>query len=161
MPVLWLTGLPAAGKSTIAGLTAQCLIARGIPAEVLDGDGLREAISPSLGFSRDDRALQARRLAWLAEMLSRHGVVPIVASISPYRNDREAAANVIGSRFTEVWVHAEAAVCRARDPKGLWRRCELGEISGVTGYDAPYEPPLAANVKLETEFVSASTCAIS
>ena len=81
MPVLWLTGLPAAGKSTIAVLTAQRLIENGVSAEVLDGDEVRKAISPSLGFSRDERALQARRLAWLAEMLSRHGVVPIVASI--------------------------------------------------------------------------------
>jgi len=158
-PVLWLTGLPAAGKSTIAGLTAQRLAAEGIPSEVLDGDEVRKAISPTLGFSREERALQALRLAWIAEMLSRHGVVPIVAAITPYRSDREAAARLLGNRFTEVWVHADAAVCRTRDPKGLWLRCELGEISGVTGFDSPYEVPLAASMKLETEVCSASSCA--
>jgi len=159
MPVLWLTGLPAAGKSTIAALTAQRLTAEGIPTEVLDGDEVRKAISPTLGFSREERALQALRLAWIAEMLSRHGVVAIVAAVTPYRCDREAAATLLGSRFTEIWVHADASVCRSRDPKGLWRRCELGEISGVTGFDAPYEEPQEASIKLETEIRSASLCA--
>ena len=159
MPVLWLTGLPAAGKSTIAGLTAQRLSAEGIPSEVLDGDAVRKAISPTLGFSREERALQALRLAWIAEMLSRHGVVAIVAAVTPYRSDREAAAALLGCRYTEIWVHAEVETCRARDPKGLWRRCELGEISGITGFDAPYEVPLTATMKLETERSSASYCA--
>jgi len=159
MPVLWLTGLPAAGKSTIAALTAQRLAAEGISSEVLDGDEVRKAISPTLGFSREERALQALRLAWIAEMLSRHGVVAIVAAVTPYRSDREAAASLLGRRFAEVWVHADVAVCRARDPKGLWLRCELGEVSGVTGFDSPYETPLAATMKLETEQSSASYCA--
>jgi adenylylsulfate kinase len=127
---------------------------------VLDGDEVRRAISPTLGFSREDRAIQALRLAWIAEMLSRHGVVVIVAAVSPYRDDRKSAAALLGSRYAEIWVHADAAVCRARDPKGLWRRCELGEISGVTGFDAPYEEPLAATMKLETEICPASRCAI-
>jgi len=159
VPVLWLTGLPAAGKSTIAGLTAQRLSAEGIRAEVLDGDAVRKAISPTLGFSREERNLQALRLAWIAEMLSRHGVIPIVAAVTPYRSDREAAASLLGSRFTEVWVHADVETCRTRDPKGLWRRCALGEISGVTGFDAPYEAPLTATMKLETELSTASYCA--
>jgi adenylylsulfate kinase len=159
MPVLWLTGLPAAGKSTIARLTARRLADDGIPSEVLDGDEFRKAISPTLGFSREERAIQVMRLAWVAEMLSRHGVITIVAAVSPYRDDRKSAAALLGSRFAEIWVHADAAVCRTRDPKGLWRRCELGEISGVTGFDAPYEEPLSAALKLETEFCPASRCA--
>lgn len=158
-PVLWLTGLPSAGKSTIARLTANRLTAEGIPCEVLDGDEVRKAISPSLGFSREERALQALRIAWIAEMLSRHGVVAIVASITPFRDDRKSAAALLGCRYSEIWVHADVEVCRARDPKGLWRRCELGEISGLTGFDAPYEEPQAAAVKLNTEITSAPLCA--
>jgi adenylylsulfate kinase len=157
--VLWLTGLPSAGKSTIAGLTAKRLTVEGIPCEVLDGDEVRKAISPTLGFSREERALQALRLAWIAEMLSRHGIVTIVAAVTPFRDDRKAAAALLGCRYTEIWVHADAAVCRARDPKGLWRRCELGETSGVTGFDASYEEPLAAAIKFETEFNAATLCA--
>jgi len=159
MPVLWLTGLPSAGKSTIARLTAQRLAAEGIPAEVLDGDEVRKAISPNLGFSREERALQAMRLAWIAEMLSRHGVVTMIAAITPFRDDRKAAAALLGCRFAEIWIHADTAVCRARDPKGLWRRCDRGEISGVTGFDAPYEIPEAAAMKLDTEIRPASFCA--
>jgi adenylyl-sulfate kinase len=156
---LWLTGLPSAGKSTIARLTAQCLTAEGIPCEVLDGDEVRKAISPTLGFSREERALQSLRLAWIAEMLSRHGVVVIVASVSPFRDGREAASRLLGRRYAEIWVHADVAVCRARDPKGLWRRCDLGEISGFTGFDAPYEEPAAASIKLDTEISSAACSA--
>jgi adenylylsulfate kinase len=158
-PVLWLTGLPSAGKTTIAGLVAQRLTAAGVPCEVLDGDEVRKAISPTLGYSREERSIQALRLAWIAELLSRHGVVTIVAAVSPYREDRRCAAALLGDRYAEIWVHADAAVCRARDPKGLWRRCELGEISGVTGFDGPYEEPLDAAMKLETEFCSAALCA--
>ena len=158
-PVLWLTGLPSAGKSTIAGLAAQRLTSEGVPCEVLDGDEVRKALSPTLGYSREERAIQSLRLAWIAEMLSRHGVVVIVASVSPYRNSRESAAALLGNRYAEIWVHADAAVCRARDPKGLWRSCELGEISGVTGFDDPYEEPLAAAMKLDTETRSAALCA--
>ncbi len=158
-PVLWLTGLPAAGKSTIAELTGRRLATEGIPFEVLDGDEVRKAISPTLGYSRDERALQARRLAWAAEMLSRHGIVAIVAAVTPYRLDREAAATLLGCRFAEIWVHADVSVCRTRDPKGLWRRCDLGEISDVTGFDAPYEEPAAPTIKLETETCTAADCA--
>ena len=158
-PVLWLTGLPSAGKSTIARLTGQRLTADGIPCEVLDGDEVRKAISPTLAFSREERALQALRLAWIAEMLSRHGVVAIVAAVTPFRDDRKAAATLLGSRYAEIWVHADVAVCRARDPKGLWRRCELGEISGFTGFDAPYEEPAVATMKFDTEIRSATFCA--
>ena len=158
-PVLWLTGLPSAGKSTIAGMVSQRLTAAGVPCEVLDGDEVRKAISPTLGYSREERALQALRLAWVAELLSRHGVVTIVAAVSPYRDDRNHAAKLLGRRYAEIWVHADATVCRARDPKGLWRRCELGEISGLTGFDAPYEEPVEAAMKLETEICSAALCA--
>jgi adenylyl-sulfate kinase len=158
-PVLWLTGLPSAGKSTIAKLTAQRLTTEGIPCEVLDGDEVRKAISPTLAYSREERALQALRLAWIAEMLSRHGVVAIVAAVTPFRDDRRAAATLLGRRYAEIWVHADVAVCRARDPKGLWRRCELGEISGFTGFDAPYEEPSVATMKFDTEIRSAAYCA--
>jgi adenylylsulfate kinase len=156
---LWLTGLPSAGKSTIAGLTAHRLSAEGIPCEVLDGDEVRKAISPTLGFSREERALQALRLAWIAEMLSRHGIVTIVAAVTPFHDDRKAAASLLGCRFAEIWIHADVAVCRARDPKGLWGRCERGEVFGFTGFDAPYEEPQAAVMKLDTEVRPASYCA--
>jgi adenylyl-sulfate kinase len=158
-PVLWLTGLPAAGKSTIAQTTARLLGERGTDVEILDGDAVRAQHSPELGFSREDRGIQARRLAAMADALSRDGTVAIVAAVTPYRDDRAAAATLLAERFLEVWVACSPTTCAARDPKGLWARAERGEISAFTGVDDPYEAPLAPRVTLDTERRSPSDCA--
>lgn len=148
---LWFTGLPAAGKSTVAGAVAQELRRRGARVEVLDGDLVRQELCADLGFSAEDRNENVRRLAVVADLLSRNGVVACVAAISPYRSAREAARTRIGDRFVEVHVEASLATCATRDPKGLYERAERGEIENFTGVSDPYEAPLAPEITLETE----------
>lgn len=148
---LWFTGLPAAGKSTVAAAVARELRERGARVEVLDGDLVRRELCADLGFSAEDRNENVRRLAVVADLLSRNGVVACVAAISPYRSAREAARARIGHRFVEVHVKASVETCAARDPKGLYARAERGEISNFTGVSDPYEEPVAAEITLETE----------
>lgn len=138
--VVWLTGLPAAGKTTIAEALAAKLAGR-VPVEVLDGDAVRAHLSKGLGFSREDRDTNVARIAFVAHLLARNGVLVIVAAISPYRAARDDARRQIGD-FVEVHVVTPLAECIARDPKGLYRRALAGELTGVTGIDDPYEPPL-------------------
>lgn len=141
---LWLTGLPGAGKTTLALAVEQELIAIGLPTCVLDGDELRRGLTRDLGLGREDRAEQARRAAYVASLLSRSSVVAIVALISPYEADRLRAREIhaeLGLPFFEVWVDTPVEVCEQRDPKGLYARARAGELEGLTGIDAPYEPP--------------------
>jgi adenylylsulfate kinase len=147
---LWLTGLPRAGKSTVAGLVAGRLRAGGVQRmEVLDGDLVREGLSRDLGFSREDRTENIRRLTFVSKLLTRNGVAVLVAAISPYREDREHAREEIQS-FVEVWCKASVDACAARDYKGLYEKARRGEIKDMTGVNDPYEEPEDADLVLDT-----------
>jgi adenylyl-sulfate kinase len=137
---IWLTGLSGAGKSTIAERVAAELRERGLPVEVLDGDEVRRNLSAGLGFSKEDRDTNIRRIGFVAELLTRNGVVVLVAAISPYREVRGEMRDRIG-RFLEVYVECPISVLTERDVKGLYRRAIAGEIDHFTGVSDPYEPP--------------------
>jgi len=148
-PIVWLTGLSAAGKSTIARGVRERLTQSGARVEVLDGDSMRESVCRGLGFSREDRDESVRRIACVAELLSRHDVTVIVAAISPYREAR-AAVRARLANLVEVHVHCPLDVLEARDPKGLYARARRGEISNFTGISDPYEAPSNPDVFLNT-----------
>jgi adenylyl-sulfate kinase len=148
--VVWFTGLPSAGKSTLARRLEKELGQRGWPVEVLDGDEVRRRLTRGLGFSREDRDENIQRIAFVARLLARHGVVAITAAISPYRAAREDARREIG-RFVEVYVKCAPDTCVQRDVKGLYRRALAGEIANFTGISDPYEEPVAPEVIVETD----------
>jgi len=147
---VWLTGLSGAGKTTINEAVYTELLARGIRAEVLDGDTVRKHLSRELGFSRVERDENIRRIGFVAQLLARNGVVALVSAISPYRGVREEIRAGVGN-FLEVFVNAPLDVCERRDPKGLYKKVRAGEISGFTGVDDPYEPPLSPEVECRTD----------
>ena len=146
---LWLTGLSGAGKSTIAERVAAELRRQGRRVEVLDGDAIRENLSRGLGFSKEDRDTNIRRIGFVAELLARNGVVVIVAAISPYRAVRDEVRARI-DRFVEVHVHCSLDELVRRDVKGLYRRALAGEIEHFTGVSDPYEEPLDPEVVVDT-----------
>lgn len=146
---VWLTGLPSAGKSTIAHGCEPELRARGLRVEVLDGDAVRPHLAAARGFSRDDRAINIRRIGWVAQLLARNGVLVLVSAIAPYRDVRDqvrAAHAEAGTVFVEVHVCTPVEVASDRDVKGLYARQRAGEISGLTGIDDPYEVPQAPDL---------------
>ncbi|MDY6898530.1 MAG: adenylyl-sulfate kinase [Cyanobacteriota bacterium] len=146
---LWLTGLSGAGKSTIARGIEEELRARKCPVEVLDGDIIRTWLSQGLGFSKKDRDTNVRRVGFVANLLSRNGVVTIVAMISPYREIREEI-RAITNNFVEIYVNTPLELCEARDVKGLYAKARAGEIKGFTGVDDPYESPLNPEIICNT-----------
>ena len=148
---IWFTGLSGSGKSTIADLLVEDLKARGSRIEVLDGDVVRENLSKGLGFSKEDRDTNIRRIAFVADLLSRNGVPVITAAISPYRETRDEARELMDGRFVEVFVDTSLEVCEERDIKGLYKKARAGEIPEFTGVSDPYEPPLDPEITLETE----------
>jgi len=148
---LWFTGLSGAGKTTISRLVAEELQARGSRLEILDGDVVRENLSKGLGFSKKDRDTNIRRISFVADLLSRNGVPVITAAISPYREIRAEARELMGDRFIEVFVKASVEVCAERDAKGLYEKAFKGEIKEFTGVSDPYEEPLDPELVLETE----------
>jgi bifunctional enzyme CysN/CysC len=146
---VWLTGLSGSGKSTIARELERTLHAQGRHAFVLDGDTLRTGLNQDLGFSREDRAENVRRTAELARVLNDAGLVAIVALISPYRDERERARQIVGAkRFVEVYVDTPLEICEARDVKGLYARARAGEIPEFTGISSPYEAPADPALRL-------------
>jgi adenylyl-sulfate kinase len=148
---LWLTGLPRAGKSTIAALVAGRLRTAGVARiEVLDGDVVREGLCRDLGFSRADRTENIHRITFVSKLLTRNGVAVLVAAISPYREDRELAREEIQA-FLEIWCKASVDACAARDYKGLYEKARRGEIDNLTGVNDPYEEPAEADLVLDTE----------
>ena len=148
---IWFTGLSGAGKSTIAGFLVEKLKQRGLTRiEVLDGDVVRTNLSKGLGFSREDRDINISRIGFVADLLSRNGVVVIVAAISPYRETRDRVRRQI-EKFVEVYVSAPLKTLVERDVKGLYKRALAGEIGNFTGVSDPYEPPLTPEITVETD----------
>ncbi len=147
---VWFTGLSSAGKSTISKAVHEKLWAMGHKVEWLDGDIVRQHLNKGLGFSKEDRDENVRRIGFVAELLTRNGVITLVSAISPYRAIRGEIRARIGS-FLEVYVHAPLEVCEQRDLKGIYRRARAGEMRGVTGIDDPYEPPLSPDVECRTD----------
>jgi bifunctional enzyme CysN/CysC len=154
---VWLTGLSGAGKSTIAEAVCTELLVRGMRAQVLDADLLRKHINRDLGFSKKDRDENVRRIGFVADLLTRHGVIVLVAAISPYRAAREQVRQTIDN-FVEVYVNAPLSVCEERDPKGLYKKARSGEIHGFTGIDDPYEEPLTPDIRLNTHEQPSKAC---
>jgi len=151
--IIWLTGLSGAGKSTLAGAVRDA-IGGAHAVEVLDGDQIRTYLSRDLGFSRDDRETNVRRIGFVARLLARHGVIAIAAAISPYADTRDevrALARAEGIAFVEVFVNAALDSLVARDVKGLYRRALAGEVRNFTGISDPYEAPLAPEVTVCTD----------
>ncbi|MFI5041507.1 MAG: adenylyl-sulfate kinase [Acidimicrobiales bacterium] len=148
---VWFTGLPSAGKTTLAHALAKRLAEEGYDrVEVLDGDVAREHLTKGLGFSREDRAENVRRIGWVASLLARNGVIVLASVISPYRAVRDELRELHAGRFVEVWVSTPVEVCAERDVKGLYAQQQEGTISGLTGLDDPYEVPLGAEVVVPT-----------
>ena len=147
---LWFTGLSGAGKSTLAAAVSAELRRSAIPVEVLDGDEVRQNLSRGLGFSREDRDINIRRIGYVAKLLTRNGVAVITAAISPYRAIRDEVRESIGA-FIEVYVKASLDECIRRDTKGLYRRALAGEIPQFTGVSDPYEEPVSPELVIDTE----------
>jgi adenylyl-sulfate kinase len=147
---IWLTGLSSAGKTTIARGVYEELCARNLRAELLDGDEIRRNLCKDLGFSKDDRDENIRRIAFVTELLTRNGVIVLISAISPYREARGQAREHI-ERFVEVYVNAPLEICEKRDVKGLYRKAHSGELHGMTGVDDPYEPPLRPEIECRTD----------
>jgi len=147
---LWFTGLSGSGKTTISTLIHERLVQAGAKVEMLDGDIVRENLSQGLGFSKQDRDTNIRRIGFVCELLSRHGVIAIVAAISPYREAREQVRSRI-ENFVEVHVDCPLEVTAARDVKGLYKKAMAGEIAQFTGVTDPYEPPVAPEILIHSD----------
>jgi adenylyl-sulfate kinase len=149
--IVWITGLSAAGKTSVANSLCAELVGRGFDADVLDGDVMRQHISRGLDFTREGREENMRRLGFVARLLAKHGVIAIVAAISPYRAVRDELRASFDGRFFEVYMSTPIEVCEQRDPKGLYRRARAGELRQFTGIDDPYEAPLSPEITCSTE----------
>lgn len=146
---VWFTGLSGAGKTTIRMAIEQELRTQGYRLEVLDGDIVRQNLTKGLGFSKADRDENIRRIGFVANLLTRNGVIVLVSAISPYRAIREEVRDKIKD-FVEVYVNAPLSVCEERDVKGLYKKARAGEIKQFTGIDDPYEPPFRPDVECKT-----------
>jgi adenylylsulfate kinase len=150
---IWFTGLSGAGKTTISKALEQKLREHNYPLEILDGDIVRTNLTKGLGFSKEDRDENIRRIGFVANLLTRHGVIVLVSAISPYREIREEVRKKIGN-FVEVFVNAPLNICEERDVKGLYKKARAGEIKAFTGISDPYEPPLNPEVECRTDLES-------
>jgi len=158
--VLWLTGLPSSGKSTLGHEVERLLFERGCNSYVLDGDNIRHGLNKNVGFSPEDRKENIRRIGEVAKMFAEAGVIAFTAFISPYREDRDQARalNEPG-RFFEIYCECSVGECENRDPKGLWQRTRKGEIEEFTGVSAPYEEPLTPEIIVQTDKYGLEECA--
>ena len=156
--VIWLTGVPASGKSTIASAVEKQLSSQCLPVENLDADEVRANLSPNLGYTAEARDENTRRLAWMSQMLSKHGINVIVAAVSPLRSHRDRARQWC-PKFVEVFVDCPLEVCQERDPKGLYARAARGEVNDIAGMHMPYEAPNAPEVHCLTHLESVQNCA--
>src|SRR5215210_6451238 len=159
-PVIWLTGLPGSGKTSIAKALYPKLTESGFKAEILDGDIVRKELSPELGFTKQDRELHARRVVYLCKLLSRNGIISIVCLISPFREFRRYARSEINvnNNFYEVYVKCPLETCIKRDPKGLYKKAFSGEIKDLTGLQDPYEEPENPEIIVDTERQTLEEC---
>ena len=159
-PVIWLTGLPGSGKTTIAKALYPKLKDSGFKVELLDGDIVRKELSPELGSTKQDREIHARRVVYLCKLLSRNGIISIVCLISPYRDFRRYARNEISmnNNFYEVYVKCSLETCIRRDPKGLYKKALSGEIKDLTGLQDPYEEPENPELIVNTERQTVDEC---
>ncbi|MBA3502342.1 MAG: adenylyl-sulfate kinase [Deltaproteobacteria bacterium] len=158
--IVWLTGLSGAGKSTLATAVSQRLAAQR-PVELLDGDEMREFLTAGLTFSKQDRDTNVQRIAYVARLLAKHGVLVFVAAISPYvetRSDVKRRAEAAGLTFLEVFVNAPLATVAARDVKGLYKKAMAGEIANFTGVSDPYEPPPSPALEVRTDHETLEVC---
>jgi bifunctional enzyme CysN/CysC len=156
---IWFTGLSGSGKSTLAFALERRLVDSGNPCTVLDGDNVRHGLNRDLGFSPKDRTENIRRVAEVARLMNEAGLIVITSFISPFREDREMAREIIGSdQFLEVHLNPGLDVCEGRDPKGLYKKARSGEIPGFTGITSPYEAPEQAEVILDTAEASIDAC---
>jgi adenylylsulfate kinase len=157
--VMWFTGLPASGKSTIARSLEHALFQRGLFTFVLDGDNVRHGLNADLGFSREDRHENIRRTAHVAELFMQSGIVTLSAFVSPFERDRQLAREIVGNdRFLEVFVEASVDICKERDPRGLYKKALRGEIESFTGISSPYEAPKNPALVLNTSSLTLETC---
>jgi len=155
--VIWFTGVPASGKSTIAAAVEKQFHAQGLPIENLDADEVRANLSPNLGYTADARDENTKRLAWMSQMLSRYGVNVIVAAVSPLRSHRDRARQWC-PKFVEVFVDCPLEVCQQRDPQGLYARAARGEVNDIAGMHMPYEAPADPEVHCSTHLLSVQDC---
>jgi adenylylsulfate kinase len=158
--IVWLTGLSGAGKTTLATAVSRRL-ATALRVELLDGDELRTYVSAGLGYSRADRETNVHRIAYIARLLAKHGVLVLVAAISPYAGTRAEVRRLCeasGVRFVEIFVNATLETVIRRDAKGLYRKALAGEIASFTGISDPYEPPPAADLEVRTDELSVEEC---
>ncbi len=149
-PVIWLTGIPASGKTTLANELKKYYDQNSHPCDILDGDEIRKTLSKDLGFSPEDRKEHNRRVIFIAKILAKNGVTTIIPLISPYRETRNNARKILPI-FFEVWVKASLDECKRRDPKGLYKKAEAGELQNLTGLQAPYEEPQNPELIVDTE----------
>ena len=154
---LWFTGLPGSGKSTLAARVRDVLVERGLKVELLDGDEVRRNLSQGLGYSKEDRDTNIRRIGYVCHLLTRNDVATIAAAISPYRAIRDENRKLIG-RFVEVYCKCDLETLKARDPKGMYEKAIRGEIENFTGVSDPYEPPEQAEVVVDTGQEDVEAC---
>lgn len=157
---LWFTGLPSSGKSTVAKRVEDTLRNEGVDIHNLDGDNLRKKLHPDLGFTREDRFTNNKRVAYIARLLNRHNIGTIVAAVSPFKDARAHARNEIeqDGDFIEIYVDCPVAICKQRDPKGLYEQAENGDIDNFTGVNHPYEPPEHPDIHVNTADNSIEAC---
>lgn len=157
--ILWFTGLSASGKSTVANALASSLFNQGKQVYVLDGDNVRHGLNQDLGFNKDDRKENIRRIGEVSKLFIESGQIVLTAFISPYRRDRDLVRSLVGpEEFLEVYVHCSLEECEKRDPKGLYKKARKQEITHFTGISAPYEEPENPEIVLDTEKNSIEEC---
>jgi bifunctional enzyme CysN/CysC len=155
---IWLTGLSGAGKSTLANEVEKRLFAMGKYTMLLDGDNVRMGLNQNLGFSEEDRVENIRRIAEVSKLMNDAGLIVLTSFISPFRQDRRNAKNIIGERFVEVYISTPLEECEKRDVKGLYKKARNGEISNFTGITSPYEAPEHPDITVDTSKYSLEEC---